>query len=57
VGNFSVEKFSYHDVDFEGANFDFAWDGTRAMFARTSACGIAAVSSTPIFSMHRMISG
>jgi AsmA-like C-terminal region len=31
VGRFSVEKFSYHDVDFEGANFDFAWDGTRAM--------------------------
>jgi hypothetical protein len=31
VGKFSVEKFSYRDVDFEGANFDFAWDGTRAM--------------------------
>jgi AsmA-like C-terminal region len=31
VGKFSVEKFSYHDVEFEGANFDFAWDGTRAM--------------------------
>ncbi len=31
VGKFSVEKFSYHDVDFEGANFDFAWDGARTM--------------------------
>ena len=31
VGKFSVEKFSYHDVGFEGANFDFAWDGRRAM--------------------------
>jgi hypothetical protein len=31
VGKFSGEKFSYHGVDFEGANFDFAWDGTRAM--------------------------
>jgi AsmA-like C-terminal region len=31
VGKFSVEKFSYHEVDFEGANFDFAWDGRRAM--------------------------
>jgi hypothetical protein len=31
VGKFSGEKFSYHGADFEGANFDFAWDGTRAM--------------------------
>ena len=31
AGKVSVEKFSYHDVDFEGVNFDFAWDGTRTM--------------------------
>ena len=31
VGKFSREKFSYHGADFEGANFDFAWDGTRTM--------------------------
>ena len=31
IGKFAVEKFSYHAIDFEGATFDFAWDGGRTM--------------------------
>ncbi|MEO8439575.1 MAG: AsmA-like C-terminal region-containing protein [Spartobacteria bacterium] len=31
VGKFAVEKFAYNQIDFEGANFDFAWDGERTM--------------------------
>jgi hypothetical protein len=31
VGKFAVEKFSYHEIDFEGAACDFAWDGARSM--------------------------
>lgn len=31
VGKFAVEKFSYHEIDFEGATCDFAWDGARTM--------------------------
>jgi hypothetical protein len=31
VGKFAVDKFSYHEIDFEGATCDFAWDGARTM--------------------------
>ncbi|CAN5396383.1 hypothetical protein BH20VER3_BH20VER3_04080 [soil metagenome] len=31
TGKFAVEKFAYREIEFEGANFDFAWDGSRTM--------------------------
>jgi len=31
VGKVAVEDFSYHEVGFEGLNFDFAWNGERTM--------------------------
>ncbi len=31
TGKFAVDKFAYHQIEFEGANFDFAWDGSRTM--------------------------
>ncbi|MEO7723581.1 MAG: AsmA-like C-terminal region-containing protein [Chthoniobacterales bacterium] len=31
VGKFAVEKFSWRAIEFEGATFDFAWDGARTM--------------------------
>ncbi|MGI8889921.1 MAG: AsmA-like C-terminal region-containing protein [Chthoniobacterales bacterium] len=31
TGKFGFEKFAYRAIDFEGANFDFAWDGSRTM--------------------------
>lgn len=31
VGSLAAENFSYHEVGFEGLNFDFAWDGERTM--------------------------
>ncbi|MEO8043686.1 MAG: AsmA-like C-terminal region-containing protein [Spartobacteria bacterium] len=31
VGKFAVEKFTWHEIDFEGVNCDFAWDGVRTM--------------------------
>jgi hypothetical protein len=31
VGKFAADNFAYQKVNFEGLNFDFAWDGSRTM--------------------------